>query len=104
MTSEPWLPVPYDPAPYECALDEPPSQTSSGLTAGGGSPSAPANPAATADAAPPAGALPLLEICPNCLIEVDEDFYCSGCGRLVIDRAARPSSEERPRGPEGDPC
>ncbi len=59
--------------------------------------SASVNPVATADATPPIEALPL---CPNCLTEVDEDFYCSGCGRLVIDRAARPSSEERPRGPD----
>ncbi len=41
MTSEPWIPIPYDPAPYECALDETPSHASSGLTADGVSPSAP---------------------------------------------------------------
>ncbi len=129
MTSEPWLPIPYNPAPYECALDETSSQTSSGLTADGVSPSAPVTPAATAGGLTPAGALtfqtdaeevsrgdggsreraatprltsPALTFhCAACLLEWEEPF-CDWCGATLtptIDRAARPSSEERPRGP-----
>ncbi len=66
------------------------------LTAGSDAPSAPVA------AHSPAGALPPF-YCRNCKVEWD-DAFCDFCGAdlpLLIDRVARPSSEERPRNPEG---
>lgn len=103
-TAEPWYPIPDD-EPYG-ALDDPPSNLPDeeahplGELTAGGSSSVPAHKAALR--APAAGALPL---CPNCKTEVDEDFYCVGCGKqlpLNIDRPSHPPIPEPVRGPEGE--
>lgn len=99
MTSERWCPEPYDDMPYG-ALDASDPNPPHGQTAGSdaSSVSVPAS-VATAGGPAPAEALPLLEICPVCLTEVDDWYFCSTCGRQLPLRgeataSARPSVED----------
>jgi hypothetical protein len=80
VTAEPHLPIPFDPTPYG-ALDASDPFHHRGEGRGSDASSAPVP--QPSHSGQPAGALPLLEICPTCLIELDEYLYCSGCSYLA---------------------
>jgi hypothetical protein len=91
VTAEPWIPLPQDDVLDDEESPNSPEGTEAPEWLTAGSSSSSSAPVPRLDPTPGA-----LLICTNCLIDLDEDFYCSSCGRLFVPDVDRPAEQTSP--------